>query len=64
MDDRVCICAPTTCSWCCCTAVRPWIGTWVFTTAVAQALTGGAVNWCCAGGAGGGLGDCDRGISC
>ncbi len=41
------------------------MGTWALTTAVAEVLTGGAVNWCGAGGAGGGLGDWDMGgISC
>lgn len=65
MPDRVWICAPTNCRRCCCSAVRPWMGTWVLTTAVEEVLTGGVVNWCCAGGAGGGLGDCDiGGISC
>lgn len=40
------------------------MGIWVLTT-VGDVLTGGAVNWSCAGGAAGGLGDCDiGGISC
>lgn len=65
MPDKVCICAPIICRWCCCSAVRPWMGTWALTTAVAEVLTGEAVNWCCTGGAGRGLGDCDiGGMSC
>lgn len=41
------------------------MGTWALTTVAADVLTGGEVNWCCAGGAGGGLGDCDiGGMSC
>lgn len=63
--DRVCICAPTKCRRCCCSADKPWMGSWVLTTAVDEVFTGGAANWCCAVDAAGGLGDCDTGgISC